>query len=601
MMAGVQLPHTLVAAVKEGKAVLFLGAGASFGATHPSGRPIPDAASLRDAICDQFLNGSLKDRSLIQVTDFASNETSLIIVQEFIRKEFIEYRPADFHKLIAGFQWHAIVTTNLDLIIEQAYDDNTDRVQTLIPFVKNGQPIETRLKAAHNGIQYLKLHGCISRADDTDIPFTLGTEQYVVYNSNRDRLFARVSDYGAEFPFVFCGYSISDPHIQKLIFNLFENEALRPMYYYVAPQLSEYEQRYWSAHRITPMNMTFEALLQQLDQAISPVARTLIATLGGGAISTRKHYRVSQPQESDNLRVFLAQDFEHVHGDMPIATSSPREFFKGYDHGWAAIEASWDVRRRVEDGILADAILVEEEDRAHIADLFVIKGPAGNGKTVILKRVAWEASNEFDKLVLFQRTGGACRFDALQELYQLTGKRTYLFIDKAAYSPDDLLCLITSARKEKIPITTVVAERDNEWNVRCEALDPLVSQDYLARYFSESEIRDLLERLDRHKALGILEPMTHGQRIDAFVYRAQRQILVALHEATQGKPFEEIVYDEYQRIIPKEAQSVYLDVCTLDRLGAPVRAGLISRISGIGFEDFKSRFLQPLECIVDAE
>jgi tetratricopeptide (TPR) repeat protein len=74
--------------------------------------------------------------------------------------------------------------------------------------------------------------------------------------------------------------------------------------------------------------------------------------------------------------------------------------------------------------------------------------------------------------------------------------------------------------------------------------------------------------------------------------------LVALHETTRGVPFAEIVVDEYRRIIPPEAQLLYLDVCTLNRLGAPVRAGLISRVSGIHFEDFAYRFLKPLEHVV---
>src|SRR5262249_25359167 len=74
----------------------------------------------------------------------------------------------------------------------------------------------------------------------------------------------------------------------------------------------------------------------------------------------------------------------------------------------------------------------------------------------------------------------------------------------------------------------------------------------------------------------------------------------ALHEATLGKPFEDIVYEEYHRILPNEAQSLYLDVCTLNRLGVTVRAGLIARVSGINFPDFEKRLFKPLENIVHA-
>ncbi len=75
---------------------------------------------------------------------------------------------------------------------------------------------------------------------------------------------------------------------------------------------------------------------------------------------------------------------------------------------------------------------------------------------------------------------------------------------------------------------------------------------------------------------------------------ADRQLLVALHELTQGKPFEEIIYDEYRKIRPATAQQIYLDIATMHQFGANARAGAISRIAGIGFEDFQQEFLGPL-------
>src|SRR5690606_16942177 len=77
-----------------------------------------------------------------------------------------------------------------------------------------------------------------------------------------------------------------------------------------------------------------------------------------------------------------------------------------------------------------------------------------------------------------------------------------------------------------------------------------------------------------------------------------RQLLVALHELTSGKPLREIVFSEFRNILPPAAQTLYLDICTLHRLGVVVRAGLISRLSGIRFETFKERFFLPLERVV---
>ena len=210
------LPPSLVNAVESQSAVLFLGAGASYGATHPNKEPIPNAERLRDQLSGRFLAGELKNRPLHAVAEYAANETSLVTVQQFIRDLFQPFGPADFHLLIPRFRWHGIVTTNYDLILERSYSSSAQRLQQLVPFVKNGQNVETEMKKTVNGIQYLKLHGCIDHYMDQEIPFILTSEQYTRYSKNRTRILDRFKDWGTEFPIIFCGYSISDPHIQTI-------------------------------------------------------------------------------------------------------------------------------------------------------------------------------------------------------------------------------------------------------------------------------------------------------------------------------------------------------------------------------------------------
>ena len=51
------LPANLINAIRDQRAVLFLGAGANHQATHPAGEIIPQGNALRDMICDKFLDG----------------------------------------------------------------------------------------------------------------------------------------------------------------------------------------------------------------------------------------------------------------------------------------------------------------------------------------------------------------------------------------------------------------------------------------------------------------------------------------------------------------------------------------------------------------
>src|SRR5271165_1533786 len=120
-MSDISLSPSLINAVREQRAILFLGAGASIGAEVAGGENVPSGDRLRDKLCDQFLGGQLKDKPLVAVAAFAADEVGLVQMQRYIAELFGIFQPAEFHKLIPTFRWRAIATTNYDLIVERAY------------------------------------------------------------------------------------------------------------------------------------------------------------------------------------------------------------------------------------------------------------------------------------------------------------------------------------------------------------------------------------------------------------------------------------------------------------------------------------------------
>jgi hypothetical protein len=478
----VELPAFFVEAIKEQRVVLFLGAGASSGAEHPKGLLIPDGNGLRDMLCDRFLGGQLKHRPLATIAELAANESSLLEVQGFVADLLREFHLAGYHKLIPTFRWHAIVTTNIDLIIERAYRAPGKPKQHLVPFVKNGQAVETELKKYLDGLQYLKLHGCIDHALDSEIPFILANEQLARWSTHRSRLFERFKGWGYELPILFCGYSISDPHIQAILFDLFDRRIQRPAYFIVTPGLSDIESRYWSANRITPIKANFEEFLAALNASISIVNRSIPARFGGGESTLRKHYLVAEPKESASLLTFITEDVDHVRPGIPVEQQPPKEFYRGYDTGWGSMAQSLDAHRDVCDSVIVDAVLADEDERQGAVDFYLLTGPAGNGKTICLKRIAWDAAHDYEKIVLFLKDGGAIRADAVEEIHRLTGKRIFLFIDRVALVANEVKSLIDRARSARIAVTVVAAERLNEWNTRCEMLERHLTREFPVRF-----------------------------------------------------------------------------------------------------------------------
>ena len=597
----VELPTNLLDGLRSKNVVLFLGAGASQDAKHDRGDKIPNGHQLRDLICDRFLAGHLKDRSLAEISEYAISETDLLTVQRFIRDTLIPFEPADYHRRLPRLPWRAIFTTNLDLIVEKAYDQAADKsVQNVVRILKNTQKFDQELRAVAEPLEFIKLHGSCDLYQDTEIPFILATEQYTKYSQNRSRLFNRLTDLAEEYNLVFCGYSVLDPHIQTILHSMFGLGAIRPAYFIVKPNFDEVEARYWSGKRVTPIAAGFAEFLEAVEKSVDPALVMAGKRAMGSGHPIQRFYKRANVTETANLASFLERDVEFVHAGMRTVGQTAVDFYRGFDTGFYPITSDMDVRRNITDSILATIFLRADHDDAS-SDFYVLKSAAGTGKTIVLKRLAWEASTEFDCLVLFHRPNGSLRVTALEELFSYVGRRIFLIVDRAAYYVDELARLVDDCRARSLPITIVAAERDNEWSVRCEKLDHRLDESFEIHRFAHNEIVDLLDKLASFKALGRLEELPPEGRIREFEIRAERQILVMLYELTQGIPFEKLIVNEYERIIPTEAQLLYLDVCCLNRLNVPVRAGLISRVSDIHFSEFKAAFLDPLKQIVVAE
>ena len=356
--------------------------------------------------------------------------------------------------------------------------------------------------------------------------------------------------------------------------------------------------RYWESKRITLLEGTCRDFLETLHRDIP----TNVRVLSGFLPRQTRHpitarFRTVDTVLSDTCQSFLTNDVQYVR----TATSShvePRHFYRGLSSGWAAIEQNLDVRRQFVDTILTDVVLKDPGDRPESVEIVLIKGHAGAGKSVLLRRIAWDASRDYDAIALMLQPQGAIVVHALRELLAAVDDRLYLFIDDAADRAREITLLLRDIGTDRNRLTIVMAERINEWNIGGNEVDPYLNEQYSVPYLDLTEIGALIDLLTLHRALGTLEQLSASDRISAFDLRAGRQLLVALHEATLGRPFEDIIKDEYENILPAEAQELYLSICVLNRLNVPVRAGLIARMHDIPFEYFRQRFFRPLEHVV---
>lgn len=594
----VDISKILFDQIRDAQVVLFLGAGATVGANHPKNIKPPVGKELASLLSKKFLGDEYKGRSLDQIAELAISETNLHTVQSYIASIFTEFTPADFHLSITTFKWASLVTTNFDLIIEKAYEAANKSIQRLVVFKKNGEHIEEKLKSTDN-IIYLKLHGCITDLTDNEVPLILTPEQYITHRKGRSRLFERLHSLACEYPILFVGHSLADIDVRAILNEVSQLADAKPRSYILTPNIAPAEKRFWESKKFTCINASFKDFMQQLDVEFPSHLRTITRLKVRPDHPIHSRFITSEnTKPSESLTTVLTKDVEYLHKGYKADSIDPNAFYKGYYNDFAPIVHNLDIRRTIADNILSAVFLTTEASKRQKAEFILIKGHAGSGKSVLLRRIAWDASIEYDKLCLFVKPNSQLNYEPLYELYHLTNERLFIFIDPASEYQNLIEDLLDKASKDKLPLTILAAERHNEWNSQCEDLESYVTDNYEVKYLVPEEIEALLELLTKHNSLGYLKSLTREQQRDALAQKAGRQLLVALHEATFGKPFSDIIFDEYSSITSPEARSLYLSVCILHRLGVFTRAGMISRVHGIPFNLFREKLFKPLEFIV---
>lgn len=597
--ANSEIPKGLIDQIKEGNVVLFLGAGASIDAIHSKGEKAPTGRQLANLIAEKFLGDEYKEYDLQYVSELAISERDLVTVQKFVYDIFTHFEPGEPHLRIPLYKWNSIFTTNYDLVIERAYEQTVERQQELAVFIKNSERVNDKMSTP-NSVMYNKLHGSITEIYDKDLPLILTPDQYIDHKKNRDRLFYRLEEASREYSILFIGVSFADADIRQALKFLDNPRDTKPRSYMVGPNITDIDQRLWEGKKISSIKLTFKDFMEKIKSEISESERILsqvsVSSFKSHPIMSK--FTVSVEQLPSLLTEFLTRDAIFIHKNLATKDTNPRDFYKGYFENWDPILKDFDIRREVTDLILSEVFLIDDEERLSLQDFYLIKGNAGSGKSVLIHRLAWDAAVDFDKLSLFYQSDVSIEYNRLAELYQFVKERIYLFVDNVNEKAEDIEYILKKAKKDNIFITIIGCERTNVWNMQGSLLNNYLIREYELKYLNDEEIDLLIDKLTLHKSLGYLANKDLSEQREALAEKSNRELLVALHEATAGKPFEDIVINEYNSIPDDEAKDLYLSICVFHRIGTYARAGIISRLHNINFSYFKDKLFMPLESIV---
>ena len=585
------LLNYMVDKISSGQCILFVGAGLAQTCEGENGTKGPSTVELARLVSTRFLGRNEEQDNLALAADYSLAFHNKYDIDLFIRRQLIALKPSPAALTIPRVPWKAIYTTNYDLIIENSYDSVSNPVQLVQPIYSNLTPISN---LPDGTIPLYKLHGCISRIDSPESPLAITYEETAKARDMRRRLFRRLADDLSEYAVLYVGYSRMDTFFQDVLGEIVDEcggvNGLRRSFA-LTPGAKEYEKLAWDRNRkISLINTYAEEFFPWLLESVSVHTESEEAkesSLEGALPEVPK-------LGHDDIRA-IRDHYAFPLEAMRVGLANAQDFYKGNQPQWADIAADHDSRREVsEEVILA---LVGHADVTQLRTV-VLFGEAGSGKSTLVKRICADLLNDWKLPVVAVRNQRSMDYTVLRPLIQALSTRLYIAVDDIEDRIQELEDFISAARRDKADITILGCARLNEWGYKNQSHGLAFDLSFDLHYLTTPEIDALLEKLEIAGQLGVLAQQTPTERRQAFIRRADRQLLVALREATEGARFDQIIQDEYSAIPEEASREAYLLICSVYQAKVPMRAGVLRRLTGVPFDDFQEKILNPAERVI---
>jgi hypothetical protein len=184
-------------------------------------------------------------------------------------------------------------------------------------------------------------------------------------------------------------------------------------------------------------------------------------------------------------------------------------------------------------------------------------GSAGCGKSTIIRRVALTIAAEGSP-VFFSEEDVLPKPEDAASVFNELDRRAILFLDNADLVLKWCAALLQRCDEEKRPLL-ILSARTNRYDRYCAEIRSITDVTEIAvPNLSSADIEALIQVLEKNNLLGHLRGMSDRDRRVEFEKRAEKQILVAMREATEGRGFDQIIESEFAELTPFEAKVLYL-------------------------------------------
>lgn len=585
------IPFVLRQAIETGSCVLFVGAGMGNYMIDEHGTRIPDGVGLAAKLSERFNVPSDGNHDLSKVSQYieVKNRGRKELIA-FIRECLSNTYPDDNMMWIPSIHWKAIYTTNYDNVIQKAYDRHPSPSQDYITisratgFRDYNSPIE---------VPIFHLHGALFEEASPDIIIT--QQDYIKYKEHRKMMFEYLKHHMASSSVLYIGYSHNDSNWNALITEIEEEfypETI-PTSYRVSPTTSELDIELLKARNIITINRKFDEFV--LD-AKTQILNNCIDSKGLEKLESRVPSDLIEFFKTNPTSVLrLISSWEYLNQTMVDGKKTDlHNYIRGDKPSWNIIFNGMYFQRDVEDEIYEMLMdyATEAKQRPRVC---IATGSAGYGVSTLLMAIAVRIIKDRAGKVFFYKYPSDIREGDIFYALTTTNEKCFFFIDNAADQTATIRNVIQHAREYNKSLMLVLGDRINEWK---QAKPYLSGDSFEIQPLSDSEIESLIDFLTKYNELNRLEYLEREHQIAAIRKNYNRELLVAIREATEGRNIDAIIEDEFFGIKDEFSQKVYTYICCFNQHGALLRSDLLSSLMGIPIVELYERIKGYLDGVV---
>lgn len=536
----------LINTISNGKAIMFTGAGFTFGAKRVNDKKPLGAGDLSIAISKEL---GLHDNKNLKFTSdyFLSKKPALQLIQ-LLKDNFTLKETSSTQNIICSLPWLRYYTTNYDLSIEMASKVN-DKIVESIDIDKSVTEYYKRNDFC------VHLNGSINSLteDSLNKSFKLSQSSYISSDSfiSSDWYYAFRRDLDRASAIVFIGYSMYDIEIQKV---LTDDPKLISKTFFITSQNPELELEYTLSKFGTVISIGSDNFASEILSNIAEYPREK-SSYEMQALSLYEHCTAMQSVRDSQIENML------MYGD--ITDNTIDSCILGHLNAPVLIPRH-DLR------ILSDII---EQDK-HL----IFYGGLGNGKSILLK----EARCHLTALGFDVYNVDDLHGDYIGDIDYLSTKKNKSIILLDDYEHYiDIINHISKTNPQNILIIATARIADHEYHRDALSKNNFDYRELNIDFLFDDEIQKFTEIIDNLGLWGERAGLTSSQKQRHLKIENEGQISVTLLSLLGSPNIRAKISGLVEKLkVDKSYEYTLLTICICRILGVNTSRSLISDLAG---------------------